>query len=251
LAVAPIEPREPRLWRLHSDATNRAFLARALAGRRFESVLKTDLFDEAVTAGVMPVLREHAGSVAGIDLSPDVVALAAGRHPEIAARRGDVRDLPFGDASFDLVVSLSTLDHLASVGEIGAAIGGLRRVLAPGGTLALTIDNLVNPVVAARNALPGAALREAGLVAYRVGPTVGPRRLERLVREAGLEPLSRAALMHCPRLPAVALARRIERSPVRSERFLRAARAFEVLGRLPTRYLTGYFVAIVARRPLR
>lgn len=248
--AAAIELGEPRLWRLHSDATNRTFLSGALTGQRFRKALKTDLFDESVTDGVAPLLRDLARSTTGIDVSPDVVERAGRRHPHVAARCADVRELPFEDASFDLVVSLSTLDHLASVAEIGAAIEELSRVLVPGGTLALTLDNPANPAIALRNALPSDPLRRAGVVAYRIGPTVGARRLERLVRAAGLTPRARAALMHCPRLPAVAVARRLERSPGNHDRFLRAARGFDVLGRLPTRYLTGYFAAIVAERPL-
>ena len=143
-------------------------------------------------------------------------------------------------------MSLSTLDRLASVEEIAGAIRELARVLAPGGTIALTLDNRANPVVALRGLLPGAGLRRAGLVAYEIGPTVGPRRLERFVRAAGMDPRAREALMHCPRLPAVALARRIERSPRGASRFLLAAGGFDALDRLPTRYLTGYFSAIVA-----
>jgi hypothetical protein len=50
--------------------------------------------------------------------------------------------------------------------------------------------------------------------------------------------------MHCPRLPAVALARRLE--PGSHARFLRAAGRFEALAALPTRYVTGYFAAVVA-----
>jgi SAM-dependent methyltransferase len=246
--AALTEPREPHLWRLHSDATNRDFLARALRGRRFRRALKTDLFDEAVTAGLVPLLSEAAGATAGIDLSAEVVRRAGERHRELEAVHADVRRLPFDDAAFDLVVSLSTLDHLASVAEIGAAIRELARVLEPGGTLALTVDNLANPVVAVRNLLPSVPLRRAGLVAYELGVTVGPRRLERLVRAAGMTPRSTVALMHCPRLPAVVLARRLDRSPRTHDRFLRGARAFEALGRLPTRYLTGYFAAIVAER---
>jgi SAM-dependent methyltransferase len=249
--TAAIELAEPRLWRLHSDATNRAFLLGALGGRRFEHALKTDLFDETVTDGVAPVLRALARSTTGIDLSPELVERAQRRHPDIAVRQADVRRLPFEDASFDLVVSLSTLDHLASLAELAAATEELARVLAPGGTLALTVDNLANPVVALRNLLPRGPLRRAGLVAYPVGPTVGPRRLERIVRAAGLSPRVRAALMHCPRLPAVALARRLEGSDLSDARFLRGARAFDVLCRLPSRYLTGYFAAVVAERPVR
>lgn len=240
------ELREPRLWRIHSDTTNAAFLRDAIDGRRFRRALKTDLFDEATTGGVVPVMRAAADSVVGVDLSRDVVEAARARDPGLEAHVADVRGLPFADDEFDLVVSLSTLDHLANVGEIGAAIRELTRVLAPGGTLALTVDNRANPVVALRNMLPGAALRRTGLVAYEVGPTVGPRRLEQLVRAAGARPRRRAALMHCPRLPAVALARRLEGAPDARARFLRGARRFDALDRLPTRYVTGYFAAIVA-----
>ena len=240
------ELREPRLWRMHSDTTNAAFVRDALGERRYRRALKTDLFDEATTGGVVPILSEAADAVAGIDLSPDVVLEARSRNLELEASVADVRRLPFADDEFDLVVSLSTLDHLASVGEIETAIRELMRVLAPGGTLALTVDNRANPVVALRNMLPGEALRRAGLMAYEVGPTVGPRRLERLVRSAGARPRRRAALMHCPRLPAVAIARRVERSPHGRDRFLRAAGRFDALDRLPTRYVTGYFTAIVA-----
>ena len=241
-----LERPEPRLWRRHSDRTNATFLRDAVGGRSYRRALKTDLFDEAASVGIVPLMREAADSVVGIDLSPAVAAGACARHPDLDAAVADVRSLPFGDDEFDLVVSLSTLDHLASVGEIEAAIRELTRVLAPGGTLALTVDNRANPVVALRNMLPGHALRRAGLVAYPVGPTVGPRRLERRVRSAGARPRTRTALMHCPRLPAVALARRLERSPRGCDRFLRAAGRFDALSRLPTRYVTGSFTGIVA-----
>lgn len=240
------EEREPPLWRMHSDATNAAFVRRALAGRRFRRALKTDLFDEATTGGVVPAMREAAGAVTGIDISEEVADGARRRFPDLETSVADVRRLPFADGEFDLVVSLSTLDHLASVDEIAGAVAELVRVLAPGGTLALTIDNGANPAVALRNRLPAAPLRRAGVVAYELGPTVGPRELDRIVRRAGARPRTREALMHCPRLPAVALARRLE--PGAHRRFLRGARRFEALASLPTRYVTGYFAAVVAER---
>ena len=239
--------REPRIWRLQSDAVNGAFLRRALSGRHFRSALKTDLFDETVTEGIVPVIREAADSVTGIDFSGDIVERAERRDPRLVTRTADIRELPFEDGAFDLVVSLSTIDHLANVEEMQEAVFELARVLSPEGTLVITVDNRVNPVIALRGLLPGAAMRRLGLVAYPVGPSLAPRRLEQFVRRAGLRPYRREALMHCPRLPAVALARRL-RSPRSETRFLRAARRFEALERLPSRYLTGYFAGLAASR---
>lgn len=239
--------REPRIWRLHSDAVNGAFLRRALSGRHFHSALKTDLFDETVTDGIVPVIREAADAVTGIDFSSDVVERAQRRDPRLVTRTADIRRLPFEDGAFDLVVSTSTIDHLGSVAEMQQAVIELARVLTPDGTLVITVDNRVNPVIAVRGLLPGPAMRRLGLVAYPVGPSVGPRRLEQFVRRAGLRPYRREALMHSPRLPAVALARRLHSSRGES-RFLRTARRFEALDRLPSRYLTGYFAALAASR---
>src|SRR6185369_4771330 len=170
--------REPRIWRLHSDAVNSAFLRRVLSGRHFRSALKTDLFDETVTDGIVPVIRQLADSVTGIDFSSDVVDRAQRRDPRLVTQTADIRRLPFEDGSFDLVVSLSTIDHLDSVEQMQEAVIELARVLTPEGTLVLTVDNKVNPVIATRGLLPDRTMRRLGLVAYPVGPSVGPRRLD-------------------------------------------------------------------------
>ena len=49
-------------------------------------------------------------------------------------------------------------------------------------------------------------------------------------------------VMHCPRLPVIAAGRLLQRRPGEHERFL-ALGGFEALERLPTRSVTGYFVA--------
>jgi ubiquinone/menaquinone biosynthesis C-methylase UbiE len=74
----------------------------------------------------------------GIDLSGDMVALAernlraAGHGDRAEVRQADVADLPFPDASFDLVVSTFSMHHWAA---ITPAVTELARVLRPGGTL--------------------------------------------------------------------------------------------------------------------
>lgn len=54
--------------------------------------------------------------------------------------RGDVRALPFADASFDLATSISALEHVAPEdGGDAAAVRELARVLRPGGRLVATL----------------------------------------------------------------------------------------------------------------
>jgi SAM-dependent methyltransferase len=247
-----------RVWRRHHDAVNVRLLTRWLP-RRAERLLKTDLFDEAVGEGLYSTLAAHAGSVVGVDISRVVVAAAAARHPSLRASLGDVRHLPFDDASFDVVVSNSTLDHFSSVDEIGSALVELRRVMMPGGTLIVTLDNLANPFVALRAVLPRAAFdlvwRLRGGLAARVAPnppgvTCGIRRLERLVAGAGLRVCERGSILHCPRVLAVVVADQFEqRASARAEeRFLNALLGFEALEAWPTRFVTGHFVTLRAVR---
>lgn len=242
-----------RLWRRHSDAVNAALLRRWLPERRVARLLKTDLFDEAVTDGLYGVLAAAAERVVGVDMSGDIAAMARRRHPALVTKAADIRRLPFDDASFDTVVSTSTLDHFESRQDIGVALREITRVLRPGGQLLLTLDNLAQPVVWLRSILPQGLMLRLGLIPYPVGKTLGPRGLRGFCRASGLEIEQATAVLHCPRALAVACTRVLERraSPQTQDRFLAALSAFERLERLPTRYFTGYFVAVQASKPGR
>lgn len=241
-----------RLWRRHSDSLNRRLIDRALGGSTVERALKTDLFDEVTgEAGLLPRLEEIADLTVGIDLSRLTTRQARSLRWQSKVSTADVLSLPFADGSFDLVLSNSTLDHLSSCAEIEAGLAELGRVLRPGGRLLLTLDNFYNPVIALRAILPQRLLSGLRLVPYRVGFTCGPRRLRQMVERVGLEPLQMGAIMHCPRVPAVAVANTLDRrsAPTQTKRrFLKFLRGWEALERLPTRYLSGYFITILAER---
>jgi SAM-dependent methyltransferase len=242
--------RQP-LWRMHSDAVNSAWLASRLTVRPSGRLLKTDLFDEALAAGLYPLLSARVRHVIGIDLAVSTLQAARVRYATLQSVGADVRSLPFAAGAFDGVVSNSTLDHFAAVADIAASLKELHRVLRPGGQLLLTLDNLANPVVALRNALPFGPLHALGIVPYQIGATCGPRHLQRAVRQAGFEVLEVGAILHCPRLLAVAATRILERCGwVQAQQwFLRWLMVFERLGGWRTRSLTGHFVTIVARKP--
>jgi ubiquinone/menaquinone biosynthesis C-methylase UbiE len=74
--------------------------------------------------------------VEGLDLSTEMVSQArrnavdAGLDDRVLFTVGDVADLPYADATFDLVVSTMSQHHWA---DAGAGLRELRRVLRPGG----------------------------------------------------------------------------------------------------------------------
>lgn len=240
------------LWRAHSDAVNAAWLADFLPAAPIDRLLKTDLFDEAFSTGLYPLLAGRALRVVGIDTSAEIIAAARARNEALCAVVSDVRRLPFAAGAFDCVVSNSTLDHFASHADIARSLAELFRVLRPGGTLLITLDNGDNPLVALRNRLPFALLSRLGVVPYFVGTTCGKDQLVQLLHQAGFTPRGEADfLMHCPRVLAVAVARLLERfaPPSLQDRFLRGLQRFERLGGSRFARRSGYFVALVAEKP--
>jgi SAM-dependent methyltransferase len=133
----------------------------------------------------------------------------------------DVLHLPFEPASFDVVVSNSTLDHFDSLDAVGDGLSELSRVLRP------------------------------GLVPYELGVTCGRRRLIALLDRAGFDVEATEAIMHCPPQVAGKLAERLGgdgSAATLQDDHLRRVLRFEALGRWPTRYLTAHFVAAWAIR---
>jgi SAM-dependent methyltransferase len=254
--------RPHRLWREFTDRQQIGLLQRWTGGlltRRATGLigagnrpdlLKTDLFDEVASRGIVPWLLASGAHVAGIDVAPAIVGDAIARNPGLEAVVADVRSLPFAEASFDVVFSGSTLDHFESAADIQTALSELRRVLRPGGTLILTLDNPANPLIWLRNGPLLRLLRRIGIVPYQVGATLRPRALERAVQAAGLDVVETTAVMHCPRAIAVAVAGPMERlSRSWQESFLRQLDTWERLERWPTRWLTGHYVAVHAVAP--
>jgi SAM-dependent methyltransferase len=241
---------------------NSALVERWLPSR-VGRVLKTDLFDEAMSMGLYPVLAGRADEVVGVDVSGEIVEAAAARHRGLQAQQADVRNLPFEEGSFDAIVSNSTLDHFQDQAVIVSALRELHRVLRPRGRLILTLDNPSNPLNAIAKALPREWLNRVwarharvtarvGHVPYHVGETMGVRRLRKVLPPLGFEIQAQDAIMHAPRALAVVVAELTARrgSTRAQRRLLDALAVCERMSGWPTRYVTGHFVAVSAvKRP--
>ena len=245
-----VERRDDRLWRCCSDAVHLEWLDRVASEMRPGRVLKTDLFDEAFGPGLLEWFGGRGVQVTGCDLAHSTARSARLHRQGGQAVIADVRVLPFRAGTFDCVLSNSTLDHFVEKGEVVRSLAEVALVLKPGGRLLLTMDNPMHPLVGLRNLWPG-PWRRVGMVPYDVGVTFRAGVMERLLREAGLEVEHSTTILHAPRVLLVPLCGWLSRwrgwrKPPGS--WLRMLRAFEKLSLLPTRQLTGHFVAIVARR---
>jgi ubiquinone/menaquinone biosynthesis C-methylase UbiE len=70
--------------------------------------------------------------VEGIDLSPDMIAVASARYPRLAFRTADMFALPYADNSVAGIVAFYAIVHLQTP-ELGGPLREFHRVLAPGG----------------------------------------------------------------------------------------------------------------------
>jgi len=93
------------------------------------------LLDVACGAGLALELAAARGAAcAGIDASPRLLAVAHHRLPDADLQVGDMHALPWDDASFDVVTSFRGI-----WGTTPDAMAEVRRVLAPGGRVGLTV----------------------------------------------------------------------------------------------------------------
>jgi len=214
-------------------------------------LLKTDAFEEAMGEDSfltdLVKLTEH---ITAIDVSPAIAARAYSRHHETALTflAADVRRLPFSDASFSVVTSPSTLDHFPDPDDLGVSLRELFRVMEPGGRLVITLDNRQNFFDSLLQ-----LVHKLGLVPYYLGRSYTVNELRSELRNAGFEVKETTAILHNPRLVAVATMRFTRwlgwRWLIRSVQngFLTAQK----LERSPLCYYTGSFVAALAMRPER
>ena len=219
-----------------------------LAGAR---VLKTDLFEEAHGSDQFLFDLVSSRLRLGIDISPLIARRAAeralaGAGPPPRCLAADVLALPFQGDAFDVIVSNSTLDHFPDLRLIDAALGELYRVLKPGGVLVVTLDNPHS-----LSMLVGAFKRVLRPDPFFLGRTLSRRQLAASLRRIGYQVHDTTAILHGLENHLSAAMDTAQR--VGGTRLCRAIgaglRHLEKLEKVPTRYLTGAFVAARAVKP--
>jgi ubiquinone/menaquinone biosynthesis C-methylase UbiE len=122
------------------------FWAQTFGERRFDYFVTrlpknaVRVLDACCGAGILAAyIADYVGHVVGVDASRSM--LAAARNRQIEQRKknvefvvGDAELLPFGDASFDCVISSAALYNT----RLEISLPNLRRVLKPGGRIVIT-----------------------------------------------------------------------------------------------------------------
>ncbi len=163
----------------------------ALQGLR---LFKTDLWDEAKNTRILAWAAAQGARPFGADISEPVVmqARAAFSGEPLHAAVGDVRDLPFADASFDAIYSMGTIEHFD---ETERAVAEIVRVLRPGGRAIIGVPNRHDPFL--RPAL-ATVLQAVGLYGYGYEKSYSRRALRKMLERAGLDVVAETAILFIP-----------------------------------------------------
>jgi SAM-dependent methyltransferase len=225
-------------------------IAKWSEGMQVQSILKTDLFEEAFgDDSLLDALFPNARLVCGMDAAFPAARKALQRHGQmIRAMTCDIRSLAVQDCSVDIVVSTSTLDHFDGRADYLCALSELARVLKPGGLLIVTLDNPWNLLY-----YPLRWFSSCKMSPFPLGYTEAMPQLEKDLTAAGLRAERSDWILHNPRGISTLLflgfrklfPRRLADTMIHLSLFV-----FELLNGLPTRKITACFVAVAARKPV-
>jgi ubiquinone/menaquinone biosynthesis C-methylase UbiE len=252
-SVYKADERELSIYAMH-------FLQRHKIIRQMISRLSKRANMTALDAGCgpgayLPILLRENYEVDALDAAEEMLKRArenipGGSEQSVHFHRGDVQSLQFGDAMFDLVLSVGVIMY---VKDDAKAILELHRVLKPGGTLIIAVDNkknladLIDIPIRTRNlfrriraAIPPLRIPASGAPSTQ-SRTYSPRELKALLLQAGFEVQAEASTGIAPLLFN---GRRIfsNSMDVRIEKILR------MLPKLPGFRRAGYIYICLCRR---
>lgn len=140
------------------NAENREHQVGAISARQAEVVLgwlkrlgrkDMDILEVGCGSGWFAAELSDFGRVTATDLSHEVLERSALRWPQVRFVAGDFTQLEFGDAAFDVIVTLEVLSH---VFDQKAFMQKMARHLRPGGYLMMATQN--RHVLEKYNAIP-------------------------------------------------------------------------------------------------
>jgi SAM-dependent methyltransferase len=95
------------------------------------------LLDAGCGAGLaLRLAAERGGRVSGLDACAALLDVARGRLPDADLRVGDIEELPYDDATFDVVTAYNSIQYAS---DPKTAVAELARVTRPGGRVAIEV----------------------------------------------------------------------------------------------------------------
>ena len=91
-------------------------------------------------------LRDAGCRLTGIDVAENAIETARRRNPHVHYDVYDGSRLPYADETFDVLVTLGVMHHVA-VDQRDTFVSEARRVLRPGGSFVIFEHNKLNPLV--------------------------------------------------------------------------------------------------------
>jgi ubiquinone/menaquinone biosynthesis C-methylase UbiE len=214
-------------------------------------VLKTDLFEEAHGPDQFLFEIRSEKNIIGMDISSVIArkaqqnaySLSCSSHKFLTC---DVLKLPFTNNSLDVVISNSTLDHFSEMISITRALSEIFRVLKPGGTLILTLDN--------KNSISyfiSLAKKIFRPDPFYIGKTCSASELHRILQDVGFIVNDMTAVVHGMENHTSAMMGIIQKlnNPLINRIICHFLIYMERLEFAKTKYLTGAFIAAKAFKP--
>lgn len=135
-----------------------------------------------------PLLAGRVGRLVGVDVSGACIAAAAARNPQNEYATFDGLTLPYPSASFDAASAVCVFHHVPVADRVRLA-SDIRRVLRPGGVVAIFEHNPRNPLT----------LRVVGNCEFDKDAVLLRRReTERLLAEAGFQQIASRFILTIP-----------------------------------------------------
>ena len=98
--------------------------------------------DVGCGTGVLAARLAGAGfEMTGVDPSAGMLDVMRARAPEVKSVQADGDELPFADGSFQLVLTVATLHHIADPAAVRRTLGEMVRVAAPAGRIVVWDHN--------------------------------------------------------------------------------------------------------------
>ena len=162
---------------------------REIVARHLPQCASPRLLDVGCGHGyIHPELLRSGFRITGLEVADEVLPLAREANPEVSYLAYDGQQLPFADASFDVVTAICVMHHVPPALWQGL-VREMRRVLCPGGVAAIFEHNPYNP--ATRYVVANSPIDDDAVLLS--SPT-----LKKLLRTAGFSQVTSRSILFTP-----------------------------------------------------